>query len=196
MNTKQRFIRGTARPFARAFARHARSSAQVKRSGLTLLELVIATSMLAVVMTSLSLVLRTARSAWDATDGEYAAMHHATTLARHFVRESREARSVDQFATGGGSIRLEMSDGSLVQWSLAGATHGMDDVVLLENLTTGEAVPLARGIRGLSFTGFEANGSTIASNPQDIQLLQVQVTVDRPSGGQQTVDAQVWVRSW
>ncbi len=85
-----------------------------RRKGLTLLEVVIAGSMLAVVMTSLSLVLRTARTSWEANDNDYGSIHYAHTVALHFVREAREARSVASFAAN--DVAFTLRDGSQLGW--------------------------------------------------------------------------------
>ncbi len=169
-----------------------------KRNGLTLLELVIASSMLAVLMTSLSVVLRTARVAWDTSDGDYSAMHHASTIARHLVREAREAREVTYLSPAGSEIELLLSNGRKIRWSHAASSGSMTDVVLVTNTTLGTSEPIAHGIRNLSFVGYEADAQTVATKIQDIQLIEVQVTVDTPSAAsaQQTVRSMVWIRSW
>lgn len=166
---------------------------------MSLLELVIASSMLAVVMTSLSLVLRSARTAWDANDSNYAAVHHATTVARHIVRTAREVRRVLELPAAGNLLAVELADGSQMRWHHTAAdSNGNTDVVLLRDLVSGTDSPLAFGIRDLSFVGYEADGSTQTTNMDDIQLIEVQVTVDTPTGAsaQETVKSKVWIRSW
>ncbi|GAB5405533.1 MAG: hypothetical protein Aurels2KO_37640 [Aureliella sp.] len=169
-----------------------------KRSGLTLLELVIASSMLAVLMTSLSAVLRTARVAWETSDGDYSAMHHASTIARHLVREAREARKVTYLSPRGSEIELELSNGSTIRWSHKASSASMTDVVLVSDSKSGTTEPIAHGIRNLSFVGYKADAKTVATNIDDIQLIEVQVTVDTPSASvaSQTVSSIVWIRAW
>ncbi len=164
-------------------------------AGLTLLELVIATSMMAVVATSLTLVLRTAREAWDVGDSDYAVVHHAECLARHFVRNCREAKSVESISTG--QVTLEMQGGEKIQWELVGSHSGMTGVVLTTYANSGDVVPLARQIQGLSFAGFKADATTPSTAVDDIQLIQVQVDVVLPTNGvRRTITADAWLRSW
>lgn len=172
--------------------------ARRRRRGVTLLELVIASSMLAVIMTSLSMVMRTARVAWEANDNDYAALHHGQTVARHFVRQAREARSVKRLTNGGDNISLQLRDGSQLTWDHVGNSGGNTDVVLLSFSTSGQQIPLAYNIRNLSFTGYEADGKTVATDVDDIRLVQVNVTVVLPRGSnpQQTFSSKVWIRSW
>lgn len=168
------------------------------RPGLTLLELIVASSMLAVLMTSLTLVLRTSRVAWDTSDGDYSAMHHAATINRHLVRQAREARAVTYLSSDGSEIELEMTSGEMMRWSHASAGGGMTDVVTVTYASTGDSIPLAQGIRSLSFLGYEADGTTLAASTDDIQVLEIRATVDTPLSAQptQTVSSFVWIRAW
>lgn len=169
------------------------------RGGLTLLELVIASSMLAIVMTSLSLVLRTARVAWDTHDNSYGAMQHAGTVATHLVRSAREARAVIELPSNGNSLAVTLVDGRQLRWThVANGPDGLDGVVMLTDLDSGKQSPLAYGILDLSFEGYEADGVTTATKVEDIQLVNVQVTVDTPNSAanRQTVESMVWIRSW
>lgn len=170
----------------------------IRRRGLTLLELMIASSMLAVLMTSLSVVLRTARVAWDTSDGDYSAMHHAATINRHIVREAREARKVTFLSPAGSEVELEMASGEVMRWSHTAAAGSMTNVVTVAYKSTGNTVPLAQGIRSLSFIGYEADGATVATKTDDIQVLEIRVTVDTPSSARptQTVSSMVWIRAW
>ena len=167
-----------------------------RRSALTLLELVIASSMLAVVVTSLSLVLRTARSSWEINDSSFGALQHAHAVARHFVRQAREAASVTALTGGGTSIGLQLRDGSQLTWSHASSGGGFTDVVLVTFSATGDQIPLAYDIRNLSFIGYEADGTTVTTAADDIRLVQVNVTVATPGGATQTVSSMVWIRAW
>jgi hypothetical protein len=164
----------------------------------TLLELLIASSMLAVILTSLSLVLRTARTAWEANDNDYGALHHGHTVARHFVRQAREARMVSSLPSSGDAITLEMHDGSQHTWSHVSSSGELADVVFLTLSTTGRQIPLAYNIRDLSFTGYEADGVSLATEVDDVRLVEIRVTVVLPRGAQpqQTVSSRVWIRAW
>ena len=162
-----------------------------------MLELVIAGSMMAVVMTSLSIVLRTGRVAWEANDNDYGAMHHAHAVATHFIRQAREARGVANLGASGEFVTLEMRDGSTVSWSLSSGGGGSAGQVIVSS-SSGVVTPLARSISNLSFTGYRADGVTVATDIDDIRLLMISVSVDLPRGygSRQTVASKVWIRSW
>ncbi len=186
------------KPTCTEWSRRQLSDKQRSRHALTLLELVIASSMLAVVITSLSLVMRTARTTWEANDNDYAAMHHAHTVARHFVRQARQARRVTALPPAGDSITLEFPDGSQRTWNHVSGTQDFGDTVFLTLSSTAQRIPLATDIRDLSFTGFEANGITVAKDVGKIRLVEVRVTTVLPRGTnpQQSVASKVWIRSW
>ncbi|HBE72084.1 MAG TPA: hypothetical protein DDW52_28435 [Planctomycetaceae bacterium] len=196
MNTKQRC---TSR------------SARAKRSGLTLLELIIASAMIAVVMTSVSLVLRTARTSWEASDGDYSAMHHAMTVARHFVRQCREGRMVHHIGSAGESVTVQTSNGEILRWEYEASSSSVSLVYLQPTITVPlgttipvsamnvvDRVPLAYQISDLSFVGYEADGVTTTSTPEDMQLLEIRLSVPTPSKSDPTTafSSQVWIRSW
>lgn len=174
-----------------------RYTSRARRSGLSLLELVVSSAMLAVIVTSLSLVLRTARSAWDTAESDYGSLHHAHTIARHFVRQAREAASVSSLASNGRSVTLLLRDGDSVTWTYtAGGTGKYQDAVNVTHSGTGQTSPLAYGIRELNFVGYDAN-SAITATPQDIQLLEITVTVGIGKGTvTRDVKSSVWVRAW
>ena len=155
--------------------------------------------MLAVIASSLGLVLRTARTAWDTQDSDYAAMHHAQSVAMHFVRQAREGRKIQAISSSKNSITLELRDGSTIAWShLPSGMNGRPNAIAVDYSASGTRSPLAYGIRNLSFSGFEADGRTPTIVPNEIRLVRVDVTVDVPNNAQtqQTFSSMVWIRSW
>ena len=162
-----------------------------------MLELVIAGSMMAMVMTSLSVVLRTGRVAWEANDNDYGAMHQAHAVATHFIRQAREAREVVDIGTTGEFITLEMRDGGTVTWSLSAGGGGTSNQVIVSS-SSGSVSPLAHSIGDLSFIGYRADGITVETDVDDIRLVMISVAVDLPRGhgSRQTVSSKVWIRSW
>lgn len=163
-----------------------------------MLELLIAGSMLAVVMSSLSLVLRTARQSWEVSDHDYGAMHQAHAVARHFVRAAREAQGVASIASDGSALEIRTLDGATQRWAWATANGNMHGVVLFSQSGVSGSRVLAHDVESLSFSIFEADAFTVASSAEDARLIRVQVTVNSPSGNvsSQTVDSYVWIRSW
>tara|TARA_R110002049_G_scaffold27321_2_gene94116 strand:- start:232997 stop:233485 length:489 start_codon:yes stop_codon:yes gene_type:complete len=162
-----------------------------------MLELVIAGSMMAMVMTSLSIVLRTGRVAWEANDNDYGALHHAHAVATHFIRQARETRGVVMIDSDGKSITLQNRDNSTVTWALSGGDSDIGHQVVVST-SSGSASPLAHSISDLSFTGYRADGVTVETDVDDIRLVMISVSVDLPRGhgSRQTVFSKVWIRSW
>ncbi|MEZ6087599.1 MAG: hypothetical protein R3C05_06160 [Pirellulaceae bacterium] len=164
-----------------------------------MLELVIAGSMLAAVMTSLSTVMRTARLSWDAADNDYAALHQAHSVARHFVRAVRESTGVNQLQSNGTDIELRMRGGGTASWRWAAQdSNGLNNVVILGGSTVPTETTLAHNVDRLRFVGYKADGVTVAATADDIHLLEVTVvvTLPRKSGSQKQVHSKVWIRSW
>ena len=164
-----------------------------------MLELVIAGSMLAAVMTSLSTVMRTSRVSWDVADNDYAMLHQAHSVARHFVRAVRESAGVSRVQSGGAEIELQMRDGSTATWRWAAQdAGGWSNVVLFDSSSAPSETTLAHNIQRLRFVGYQADGVTVALSPDDIHLVEVTVAVALPRklASQQQIQSKVWIRSW
>lgn len=174
-----------------------RSKLVFHRCGITLLELVISSSMLAVLATSLGLVLRTSRTAWESGDSHYAAQQHAQSVVLHFVRQARETRGVASI--GSSRIQLELRDGGTMEWSLqpVGPT-GHSGTIMVKYSSPAQEIPLAYGVSNLSFSGFEADGATPTSQVTKIRLVEVRATINvaDSSIAQQTFSSRVWIRAW
>lgn len=173
------------------------SSKILTRSGITLLELVISSTMLAVVASSLGLVLRTSRTAWEMNDTEYSAHHHGQTVVLHFLRQAREAKKV--LSIGASSITLEDGNGGTLTWAhQATGPTGRNGTVVVTFGASGSPQPLAYDIRNLTFTGLEADGQTPSIDPSRIRALVVSATVEIPGNSTplQTYSSRVWIRAW
>ena len=168
-----------------------------RRRGVTMLEVIIAGSMLAMVMTSLSVVLRTSRVAWEANDDDYGAMHQAHAVTRHFVRQAREASRVNAINTS--SITLEMQDGDTLTWRhLPGTINGLTDAVMVNSTSVATESALAYQVRKLTFTGFKADSVTATKTASEVRVIEIaaEVVLPRGKGVTQTVASKVWIRSW
>lgn len=174
-----------------------RSTRVFHRSGITLLELVISSSMLAILATSLGLVLRTSRTAWESGDSHYAAQQHAQSVVMHFVRQARETRGVLSISSS--RIQLEQRDGGTMEWSLqpVGPT-GQPGTIMVNYSSPAQEIPLAYGVSNLSFSGFEADGVTPSSQVNKIRLVEVRATINVVGSAvaQQTFSSRVWIRAW
>lgn len=169
-----------------------------RRRGVSMLELVIAGSMIAGVMTGLSFVMRTTRQSWDTVDQDYAAMQQLHAVVRHFVRSGREATEVTSIASDGTSITLDFNDGRSSSWIWQPGASGMPGRVRYQDTSSPKPTDLAGNIDQLRFTGFAADGVTPTSTPEEIQVIQISatVTVPRSVAPQKTIQSKVWIRSW
>lgn len=165
------------------------------RCGMSLLELVIATSMLAMVMGAVSMILRTSRQAWEAHEGDYTLVEAAHATLRHLVREVRQADAVTSISAAtdnSGQLGLLMPTGVTRLWD-----HDDTDNTVNFTATSGNGL-LASEITGLRFTGYEADGTTPTTVPDDVQYLKIDVSIELPreTNGTRVVSSHVWVRAW
>ena len=163
--------------------------------GLSLLELVIATSMLAMVMTTISVVMRTGRQAWEAHEADYTRIEAAHATLRHIIRQVRQADAVTEITSStdnSGRIGLLMPSGDIWIWDHESGTNSVSCGIGAPNSL------LAPDIAGLRFVGLMADATTAATTADDVQCLRADVTVQLPreTGGLRTVSSWAWVRSW
>ena len=162
---------------------------------MTLLELVIASSMMAVLLTAATVVLRTSRQAWEAHEGDYTRLEGLHATLRHMVRQVRQADAVTVISAAGdnsGALTLAMPDGSTVAWDHDGAT-----TTVKCGVTTADQL-LSTNITGLNIVGYKADGVTATTVPSEIQNLKVSVTVQLPreTNATRTYSSWAWIRSW
>ena len=165
------------------------------RAGVTLLEIVIASTMLAVVVAAVSLLVRSARETWAAHTADYGRIEAAHATVNHIVRRARQAVSVSAIsgpAETSGNLSLLMPSGDTYVWEHDGAGDAV-------NFGTDAASNLlAEDITGLKFTAYKADGTTQTTDPTEVQSMRIETTVQLPreTGGQRTVDSWAWIRSW
>ena len=161
-----------------------------------MLEIVIAGTMLAGVMTSLSVVMRTARQSWEMNDRESGSLHQMHAVSRHFVRVTREARAVT--AINSKDVTLEMRDGSTTQWAWKSNAQGLADVVTVTSSTDNVENVLAEKIQSIQFAGFDADGVTAVTDVDDIRVLTIDTSVALvdAAAASQRVQSKAWIRSW
>ena len=167
-----------------------------RRRGISLLELVIAGSMLATVVASLSLVMRTSRQAWETIDGEYWRLHRMQAVSRHVIRQTREASAIVSIDPSGSAMTLALPDGNAT-WEWRSSFDGDPNVVLYRS-TSGSQSVLARDIDSIQFVGYGADGMTLEPDPDRMHVLElrVAVTLPRDSASQRSVTSKVWLRVW
>jgi type II secretory pathway pseudopilin PulG len=167
-----------------------------KRRGMSLLEVVVATSMLAMIMTTISVVMRTSRQAWEAHDADYQMIEAAHATLRHIVREVRQAERVTAISRAddtSGSIGLELPNGDIRVWDHDSNTNTV-------NCGIGAASwMLAPDIEQLRIVGYEADATTETEDDEAlVQCVRIDVTVelDRDTNSTRTVSSWAWIRSW
>jgi type II secretory pathway pseudopilin PulG len=166
-----------------------------RRRGLTLLELIVTSVLLTTLITSVTLVLRSARTAWQAHEDDAARIHAAHATLRHVIRKLRQGAAVTAITAASdpsGSIAVTMSDGTTATWARNNATNEVyygtaaADQLLAEHITQ------------LTFTGYQSDGATATTTPSEIRAVKCQVRVNLPrdTGGTRDVVCWAWLRSW
>jgi prepilin-type N-terminal cleavage/methylation domain-containing protein len=172
-----------------------RGPAAKSRHGFSLMEMMTATAIMAVIMTSAVVVIRCGYAAWGAYEQDIDTAENAYGVLRHFVRQLRQAQAVTAISAANnttGSLSYTTAGGVTQTWSLNGGTH---EVMFNNGSTNGL---LARDIDTMSFTGYKANGTTPTTVVADIQVVKctVAVTLGQGGGTTRTVSAKAWIRSW
>ena len=157
---------------------------------MSLLELVIASSIMAVVMTTVMVVLRTGRQAWEAHEGDCTRIEAAHATLRHVVRQIRQADRVTDIKPD--RLTLELPGGDSHVWD-----HSATTVNYGVNVSEPTDL-LAPNVARMVFTGFRADGATVTTTAAEVQCLRIDVTVELPraTAGTRTVSSWAWVRSW
>lgn len=162
------------------------------RHGVTLLEVMLALSMCAAMMTSSFVVLRSSVTAWKAHEADLDRAGNAAALMRHLVQQVRQSAGVAAVSAAGdssGALTVLRADGSTLAWD-----HSGTSVTLAVDGAAPQ--PLADDILGLEFRGLLANATTAAADPGEVRVVRAEVTVTQPAGGTRTVSSHIWLRSW
>ena len=165
-------------------------------AGMSMLELVVAMTMMATLSTPTRVLLRTSQSAWSRHQADYARRLNAVAAARQMVRQIRQAASVTAISAAtdvSGTLSIERSNGDIYVWD---HDNGADQVLFGQNTATD---PLADSITALSFTGYKADGTTATVAPELIYSVRCELSyeVERPSGpATEQITTQAWLRRW
>jgi hypothetical protein len=162
---------------------------------MTLLELMLATAMLTTVLTAVSVLVRGTYNVWNAHEGDLERIEALHAAVRHLVRNMRQASSVAAITAKtntAGSLSLVMTNGQTWVWSRNSGTNQV-----LFGVTTATNL-LAENITELSFTAYEADGTTETTTVADIQLIKVtaKTVLPRDANTNRTVTCFGWVRAW
>jgi hypothetical protein len=162
---------------------------------MTLLEVLIASAMLATIVTSVSVVIRSSHTAWLTRESDYTQAESAHAVTRHLLRQIRQAEGVLAVTAASdtdGSLSLLMPSGETYVWA---RDSGADEVLF--GVDSADDL-LAEYITELSFTCYTADGVTATTNVEQIQAIQCTVAYELAQGasGTREVTCWGWVRSW
>lgn len=170
------------------------SGANTRRSGFSLLEMMAATTIMAVIMASVVVVIRSGYAVWNAHEQDLEIAENGYDVLRHFVRQMRQAQTVTAITAASntaGSLSFTNANGVTHTWSLDGSSQ-----VNFNNGTSTQL--LAKSINQLIFVGYKADGVTTTTTVSDIHLVKciVQFTLTKGGGTTRNVSALAWIRSW
>jgi prepilin-type N-terminal cleavage/methylation domain-containing protein len=161
--------------------------------GFSLLELLVAASLMASIVTAATMVLRSTQTSWTMHTADQQNLDAAYATLRHVTRGVRQAESVTAISTAGdlsGSLTCLLSSGQSVIWDHSGTQVNY-------GVTTPSSL-LASGVSELSFVGYKADGVTTTTVPADVQsvVCTVKVPLQRTSSPTRTLSSRVWLRAW
>jgi prepilin-type N-terminal cleavage/methylation domain-containing protein len=164
------------------------------RRGLSLLEMMAATAIMAALTASVVVVMRSGYAAWNAQEADLDILDNGYGVLRHFVTQMRQATAVTAITASGntqGSLSFTTSSGVTRTWARNASSE-----VYFNNGTSNQL--LAKSINSLTFTGYKADGITATTTLTDIQVVQcqVQITLPRGAGVTRTLTTRAWIRSW
>lgn len=171
-----------------------RPAAKTRRSGLSLLEMMAATAIMATLMASVVVVMRSGYAAWNAQEADIDVLDNGYGVLRHFVTQIRQATAVTAITASGitlGSVSFTPPSGATRTWA-----RNASNEVYFNNGTSNQL--LAKSIDSLTFTGYKADGITATTTVSEIQVIQclVQITLPRGAGVTRTLTTRAWIRSW
>jgi type II secretory pathway pseudopilin PulG len=162
---------------------------------MSLLEMMTATAIMAALMATVVVVVRSGYAAWNAQEADIDRLENAYGVLRHVAQQLRQANSVTAISAAAsttGSLSFLPASGATRTWSYNSGTSE----VYFNNGASNQA--LAKTINSVNFVGYKADGATPTTTVDDIQMVKctVSVTLPRGSGVTKTVSCRAWIRSW
>jgi type II secretory pathway pseudopilin PulG len=163
-----------------------------RRAAMSMIELIAATAVMAVLMTSVVVVVRSSYGVWNAYEQDIDISENAYGVLRHVIRQLRQADAITAIsaaADASGGLSYTTADGATRSWSHNGGQ-------VFYNNGSGDQL-LAQSIDELTFVGYDAAGNQ-TTVPDEIQRVKctAEVTLTQGSGAPKTVSATAWIRSW
>ena len=171
-----------------------RLRAKSRRGGLSLLEMMAATAIMATITASVVVVMRSGYAVWNAQEADIDILENGYGVLRHFVTQMRQASTVGTITASNntlGSLSFTTPTATTRTW-----TRNASNDVYFNNGSSNQL--LAKNINTLTFTGYEADGITATTTVSDIQVVQcqVQITLPRGAGVTRTLTTRAWIRTW
>lgn len=160
-----------------------------RRSGFTLLELVVVTTLMGITIASIAMLMRTSLSTWDAFESDQSRLEAIHAMVRHMVRGLRQANTVNSMTSSTdplGNIEVKLGNGSTARWYRSGST------VFYE--LGGVGNPLCEASE-FYVSGMKADGTSAlsASEVRAVRITAV-LTLTGNGTGQRRVQSTAWLR--
>ena len=159
---------------------------------MTLLEAVLAMTILTTISLLGAEALRTTWQSWDIQDKRSEQLQHLEGALSHITRQLRTARNVvlvTPSTDNSGAIHITLPDTTVVEWNHDEITN---EINYTANLSTSL---LAAGIDELKFECYEIDGTTLTTNVPDIRTIRTTVTVIIPvQNTPYSLSTTVWLR--
>ena len=161
---------------------------------MTLLETVLAMSLLSVIALTGAQAVRMSWQAWDIQDQRADMLQHLGGVLTHITRLARSARgivSVSGPTDTSGNLEITLPDDSVVKWY----HDSVSGVVRYEIDGAGPGELLATGIDSLKFDCFQLDGVTPTTIVADIRMIRVTTAVTIPVQGTSfPLSTTIWIR--
>lgn len=170
-----------------------------ERGGYTLLEMVIAMTLLSVVMAAVSVVMRTSRESWQAHETDNVRVRTAHATVRHIVRETREATeivSVTQGTTTNSRLTVRLADGDTLTWQHDALQKR---ILFTQTSVSNQPSVIAENIETLEFRPGRVDGgvfqASLMDRTQEMTIV-VGVVLPRETAVVRRAVGTVWLRAF
>lgn len=163
------------------------------RHGFSLLELLVAVTLMVSTVTAVSVLLRVNYDTWLDYQSDNIRHESAVGVLRHVVRQVRQCKEVAAISSAGdssGSLSVLMPDGSTVVWDHTGTN-------VYYGTTTADKL-LGHNITGLTIVGYQYDGTTATTAAEEVQCVRVTVSYSLPGRAiaSRSLTATAWVRAF
>jgi len=161
-----------------------------------MLELTVATAMLAMLTASSMVLVRTSYTAWNRHEDDHSQRQAAIAVLRHIGRRIRQAKAIMAISAASdtsGSLSLLTTDGNVLVWE-----HDATTKEVRYGITTATNV-LAKGIEELTFVGVKVDGVQQTTEVGLIHLVQCSTKFNlvRPTSNELvSMSSRAWLRAW